>query len=546
MGAGWEGRPTTEADLREWFGHGSDFNVCIQWGSASANLVDVDLDCTSAVAVADLLLPGTGWLFGRPKHPQSHRVYKVDSVGKTIKLKDPALEKTAAKKATVIELRGENHQTVVPPSKHEVTGETIEWVTFTEPATVAYDSLARGVYTVAAAALLARHCWSEGSRHDVALALGGALAHDGYSLDGARRLAEAVARAVGDDDVGDRVRAVEDSYAKLVRGESLTGWPELKRILGEEKGPVLERVRAWLRPPGTGGPPPHFTDPPRPLPTPLLPVPRLHPAMLPEPFREWLWDIAERGCFPLEFPAAAIVAAAAVVGRRLGIRPKRCDDWLVVPNLWGAIVGPPSVQKTPGAEEALLPLKRLVAEALAAYEAALEEYKLDSLVAKAQAKAAKDALEKAAKGKRPKAGKGDATKAEAGDAEPAGDDKDELRLLAQEALAGEGDKPPVLRRYIVNDSTVEKLGEILAENPNGVLTFRDELTGFLRTLDREGHENDRGFYLEGWNGTGDYTYDRIGRGTLHTTLTSVFPSSAPSSRDRWPGTSALPCRTTTA
>src|SRR5262249_35676306 len=46
-------------------------------------------------------------------------------------------------------------------------------------------------------------------------------------------------------------------------------------------------------------------------------------------------------------------------------------------------------------------------------------------------------------------------------------------------------------------------------------TFRDELTGFLRTLDRDGHENDRGFYLEAWNGSGSYTYDRIGRGTIH-------------------------------
>ena len=33
--------------------------------------------------------------------------------------------------------------------------------------------------------------------------------------------------------------------------------------------------------------------------------------------------------------------------------------------------------------------------------------------------------------------------------------------------------------------------------------------------DRPGHENDRAFYCEAWNGTSAYTYDRIGRGTLH-------------------------------
>ena len=67
----------------------------------------------------------------------------------------------------------------------------------------------------------------------------------------------------------------------------------------------------------------------------------------------------------------------------------------------------------------------------------------------------------------------------------------------------------------MNDATVEKLGEILNENPLGVLLFRDELSGFFRNLDRQGHEADRAFYLECWNGDGAFTYDRIGRGTLH-------------------------------
>ena len=70
------------------------------------------------------------------------------------------------------------------------------------------------------------------------------------------------------------------------------------------------------------------------------------------------------------------------------------------------------------------------------------------------------------------------------------------------------------RRYMANDTTVEKLGVILAENPNGILIFIDELISLLRTMDREGHEGDRGFYLTAWAGDSRYTYDRIGRGTL--------------------------------
>jgi putative DNA primase/helicase len=62
---------------------------------------------------------------------------------------------------------------------------------------------------------------------------------------------------------------------------------------------------------------------------------------------------------------------------------------------------------------------------------------------------------------------------------------------------------------------VEKLGILLNENPRGLLVFRDEILGWLRTLEREGHQNDRAFFCEAWNGNGSYVYDRVGRGTLY-------------------------------
>ena len=47
------------------------------------------------------------------------------------------------------------------------------------------------------------------------------------------------------------------------------------------------------------------------------------------------------------------------------------------------------------------------------------------------------------------------------------------------------------------------------------MLVRDELSGLLRTLEKQGREGDREFYLEAWNGDAGFTYDRIGRGTLH-------------------------------
>jgi len=57
---------------------------------------------------------------------------------------------------------------------------------------------------------------------------------------------------------------------------------------------------------------------------------------LPDALAPWVADVAERVQCPPDFVAVGVlVAAAAVIGRKVAIRPKRQDDWAVVPNLWG-------------------------------------------------------------------------------------------------------------------------------------------------------------------------------------------------------------------
>lgn len=229
---------------------------------------------------------------------------------------------------------------------------------------------------------------------------------------------------------------------------------------------------------------------PFPLPDALAPVQPFDLELLPPTLRLWVGDIADRIQCPADFPAVAMmIALAGVVGRKVGIRPKRYDDWLVVPNLWGAVIGRPGILKSPAIDEPLKALKRLELAAKKEFEGEQEKFEAQALVAKEQRKAAgrkiKDAIE-------------------------SGDDP---LAIAEGAVAGGPDRP-VRRRYLVNDSTVEKLGELLNENPNGVTCYRDELVGLLTSLDKEGQEGARSFYLEAWNGTGRYTYDRIGRGTI--------------------------------
>ena len=73
---------------------------------------------------------------------------------------------------------------------------------------------------------------------------------------------------------------------------------------------------------------------------------------------------------------------------------------------------------------------------------------------------------------------------------------------------------PTPRLYYTSDSTIEKLAVLLTENPNGLLQHRDELMGWLRGMDKPGHEQDRPFYLETWEGDGAYVVNRIGRDTV--------------------------------
>lgn len=231
---------------------------------------------------------------------------------------------------------------------------------------------------------------------------------------------------------------------------------------------------------------------PTPLPEGLPPVQELDAAAIPEPLRGWIMDVSERMQVPPDFAAATtVVAAGAVIGRRVGILPKERDDWLAVPNLWGGIVSRSGLLKTPAIEEAMRPLNKLEALAIEQHQKEMEAYAVDTEIAQGKRAAWKEEIKTAAKAK----------------------DEDELNGLRR-TLPVQPERPTA-RRYKTADPTVEKLGELLSENPHGLLVYRDELTGWLRNLDKQGREGDRAFYLEAWNGTGSYTVDRIGRGTLH-------------------------------
>jgi len=229
---------------------------------------------------------------------------------------------------------------------------------------------------------------------------------------------------------------------------------------------------------------------PTPLPNALPPVDPFDAELLPVGLRAWVMDIAHRMQCPADFPAVtALVALSSLIGARAVVQPKAKDDWQVVPNLWGAVVGRPGVKKSPALGEALKPLNQLQADEFDAWQFMHAAWELDVKVAAMQG----DGNEKKAKGLAVK--------------DPA----------AARALLEPVDTPaePLARRFIVNDATVEKLGELLQQNPWGILSYRDELYGLLTGLEKQGQEGSRAFYLQSYDGNQGYTFDRIGRGTVH-------------------------------
>lgn len=139
-------------DLPRLFGRGE--NVAVILGAASGELVDIDLDCPEALALADLYLPPTRAVFGRASKPASHRLY-VGPGAVYEGFADPLTGKM------LIELRaagrdGGAHVTLFPPSIADC--ERREWEgDMIAPAVVDAATLRTAVAWLAIGCLVMRH-----------------------------------------------------------------------------------------------------------------------------------------------------------------------------------------------------------------------------------------------------------------------------------------------------------------------------------------------------------------------------------------------------
>lgn len=231
--------------------------------------------------------------------------------------------------------------------------------------------------------------------------------------------------------------------------------------------------------------------PPTPLPElpPVLPLPD---DALPDVLQNLVQDAAYRiGCPPDFVAVAAITALSSVLGRKRVIRGKLHDDWVVVPNLWGMLIGPPASMKSPAFRSALEPLEVLEAKQLELHNDCLREHELEVRLQKMQAASQERSAKNALK---------------AGGMDAARDILMKIESISEEA--------PPRPRLVVNDATIQKLQELLVTNTNGLLVLRDELGGLIARLECEEYAEDRSFLLLAHGGRSKYVVDRIGRGTI--------------------------------
>lgn len=227
-------------------------------------------------------------------------------------------------------------------------------------------------------------------------------------------------------------------------------------------------------------PPPANDNHPKPLDIfSEFPAPPIQADMLPDVIADYSIDCGQLiGVDPALVAIPALVACAAALHDDIKIQPKRHETgWRESARLWCAVVGQPSVRKTPAIMRGTSRLRHIDAD----------------LARENQRQAADYA-----------------------------DQLEQHKEAKKEARKTGGTLPtperPPMRRMIVEDITVEALSEVLKDNARGVLCIQDELSGWFGSMDAysggKAGNKDRAAWLQAYNG-GFRQVDRVMRGSVH-------------------------------
>ncbi|CAK3251346.1 putative DUF3987 domain-containing protein [Vibrio crassostreae] len=195
---------------------------------------------------------------------------------------------------------------------------------------------------------------------------------------------------------------------------------------------------------------------------------------------------------PTEFIGTPLVIClGSLIGQSVDIQPKELDiGWRVNPNLWGMVIGTPSMKKSPCMDVAISFLHEVQRELIDPMNVANAEY------AESRNKLIESQIAE--------------MKAELDSLISEGCEQ-EAKSLAKK-IANTKESRALKRSLVANDTTTQALQIKLVDNPNGITLSRDELIGWFNDLNKQGRESDRAMYLQAFNASkSPYEVERVGR-----------------------------------
>ena len=206
-----------------------------------SGILDVDLDCMAAKALADVILPEPVVKFDRGSSDSGHYLFKASSFG-------PRKSFNANKSgSTLVELRGDGAQTMIPPSVHP-NGNKLSFTALNEAANaVEYADLLKAVNLLAACSEIAQS-WQEGLRHDLAMAFSGLARKQDLNANLVMQIVQRICQINDDTEEKDRLNTVRSTFSKPI--DDLIGYKGLVECLGHSAAKrIADRIAAYSEKP---------------------------------------------------------------------------------------------------------------------------------------------------------------------------------------------------------------------------------------------------------------------------------------------------------
>ena len=199
------------------------------------------------------------------------------------------------------------------------------------------------------------------------------------------------------------------------------------------------------------------------------------------PAGPWVEATAASKSAPIDYVALGLlVTAAGLIGPKRRVSP--WEGWEEPSILWGALIGPPSMHKSPPLDPLRDAVRHIERQANDDWNEKQAKFERDEKIAEARRVAWEQQVSDAVK------------------------KKTDAPMRPDDVVAP---KSPTKHRLWIVDFTTEKVARILGENRSGLICFRDELAGLLGGFDKYGGSGgDRAFWIEAYGGR-SYRYDRV-------------------------------------